>query len=154
MLNKRLAAASLAASLSLGAVLVSAFEGVKTKAYLDSVGIATICYGHTSTVRMGQTKTIEECDKLLKEDLLIAAGDVKRLVKVELPAERRAALISFVFNIGGEKFASSTVLKKLNSGDASGSCAELSRWVYAGGVKLEGLVSRRAVERELCEVGL
>lgn len=154
MLNKRLAAARLAASLSLGAVLVSAFEGVKTKAYLDSVGIATICYGHTSTVRMGQTKTIEECDKLLKEDMRIAADDVNRLVKVVLPVERRAALISFVFNIGGEKFAGSTVLKKLNNGDANGACAELSRWVYAGGVKLDGLVSRRAVERSVCEAGL
>lgn len=29
--------------------------------------------------------------------------------------------------------------------------AELSRWVYAGGRKLQGLVKRRAAERAMCE---
>ncbi|WP_405045477.1 glycoside hydrolase family protein [Pseudomonas aeruginosa] len=50
--------------------------------------------------------------------------------------------------------ARSTLLRKLNAGDVRGACAELSRWVYAGGKKLGGLVRRRAAERELCEIGL
>ncbi|HHG5564729.1 TPA: glycoside hydrolase family protein [Pseudomonas aeruginosa] len=45
-------------------------------------------------------------------------------------------------------------MRKLNAGDVRGACAELSRWVYAGGKKLGGLVRRRAAERELCEIGL
>jgi hypothetical protein len=32
-----------------------------------------------------------------------------------------------------------------------GACAELSRWTYAGGKQLPGLVRRRAAERQLCE---
>ena len=75
-------------------------------------------------------------------------------MKVDMTVERRAALVSFVYNVGGTKFGNSTLLKKLNAGDASGACAELSKWVYAGGVKLKGLVARRAEERQLCEVGL
>ena len=67
---------------------------------------------------------------------------------------RRAALGSFVYNVGEGQFSSSTLLRLLNAGDARGACAQLSRWVFAGGKQLAGLVNRRAAERELCEVGL
>ena len=72
----------------------------------------------------------------------------------QLPDNRRAALGSFVYNVGERQFSSSTLLRLLNSGDVLGACAQLSRWVYAGGKQLAGLVNRRAAERELCEVGL
>jgi lysozyme len=140
--------------MGIASVVVSTFEGVRTKAYLDPVGIPTICYGHTTTAQLGQTKTLAECEKLLNVDLLIAITDVESRVKVPLTVERRAALVDFVYNVGGTKFGGSTLLKKLNSGDVRGACAEFSRWVYAGGVKLQGLVARRAEERALCEVGL
>lgn len=71
-----------------------------------------------------------------------------------MPETRRAALASFVYNVGEGQFSRSTLLRKLNAGDAREACAELSRWVYAGGRVLTGLVKRRAAERELCEVGL
>lgn len=154
MLAKRLAAVTLGATLGIAGAVVAHFEGLETKAYKDPVGIPTICYGHTSTARLGQTKSVAECDQLLQGDLAIALADVDRMVKVPLPAERRAALTSFVYNVGGKKFESSTMLRKLNQGNAAGACAELSRWVNAGGKRLEGLVKRRAAERELCEVGL
>ena len=74
--------------------------------------------------------------------------------QVALPEPPRAALASFVYNVGEGNFARSTLLRKLNQGDLRGACHELSRWVYAGGRKLNGLVSRRATERELCLAGL
>lgn len=154
MLSKRLAAAVFAATMGISAVVATNSEGTKTKAYLDAVGKPTICIGHTATAKLGQTKTLAECEKLLNADLLIAIADVESRVKVPLTVERRAALVDFVFNVGGTKFGGSTLLKKLNAGDTRGACAELSKWVYAGGVKLNGLVSRRAEERQLCEVGL
>lgn len=154
MAISRLRAAIAAATLSIATIVVSTHEGIETKAYLDPVGIPTICYGHTATAKLGQSKTSEQCEALLQKDLLVAIGDVESRVKVDLTIERRAALVSFVYNVGGTKFGSSTLLKKLNAGDPAGACAELSKWVYAGGVKLKGLVSRRAEERALCEVGL
>jgi len=154
MLGKRIAGYSLAATISIATAVVAGFEGLRTKTYLDPVGIPTICYGHTATARIGDSKTPTECKDLLGKDLLIAIQDVESRVKVDLNVERRAGLVSFVYNVGGTKFGSSTLLKKLNAGDSRGACAELSKWVYAGGVKLKGLVARRAEERALCEVGL
>lgn len=143
-----------AGSLAMATALVSHFEGRSLLAYLDPVGIPTICYGSTAGVKLGQTKTPEECRALLAGELGQACASVDKLVRVQLPPARRAALCSFVYNAGPTAFASSTLLRKLNQGDARGACAQLDRWVYAGGQKLGGLVRRRAAERELCEVGL
>lgn len=154
MIKKRLAVASLGAALSIAALLVSWYEGKENTAYRDPVGIVTICYGHTATAKLGQTHTDEECERLLQGDLGEAMAAVGQHVKVPLPVERRAALASFVYNVGEGAFRKSTLLRKLNQGDTAGACAELSRWVYAGGEVLPGLVKRRQTERELCEVGL
>ena len=67
---------------------------------------------------------------------------------------QKAAFLSFAFNVGAQKFCGSTLVKKANQGDMPGACAELSRWTYAGGRELPGLVKRRAAERALCERGL
>ncbi|WP_137163384.1 lysozyme [Pseudomonas asiatica] len=154
MLSKRLVAASLTATVAIASAVVTHFEGLRTKAYLDPVGIPTVCFGHIATAAIGQIKTHAQCQQLLEADLAVAIKSVDSLVKVPLPVERRAALVSFVYNLGAQKFAGSTLLWKLNSGDVRGACAELDRWVFAGGVKLNGLVARRAEERALCEVGL
>jgi lysozyme len=154
MPNKRIAGYTLAATISIATAVVASFEGLRTTAYLDPIGIPTICYGHTATAKIGDSKTPAECKEQLSKDLLIAIQDVENRVKVDMTVERRAALVSFVYNVGGTKFGSSTLLKKLNGGDVRGACAELSKWVYAGGVKLKGLVTRRAEERALCEIGL
>ncbi|WP_370551208.1 lysozyme [Comamonas sp. CMM02] len=71
-----------------------------------------------------------------------------------LMAARR--LFSFGFNVGeGEgAFCKSTLVRKANAGDVQGACAELSRWTYADGKQLPGLVQRRAAERQMCEGGL
>ena len=45
------------------------------------------------------------------------------------------------------------LLKKLNSGDVPGACKELQRWTYAGGKQWKGLITRREIEREVCEWG-
>ncbi|MNZ54089.1 Lysozyme RrrD [compost metagenome] len=153
-LRSKLTAAAGAATLGLAAVVVANYEGLRTSAYLDPVGIPTICYGHTATARMGQALSQAECDRLLEGDLGEALAAVDKLVKVPLPVERRAALASFAYNVGAGQLAGSTLLRKLNAGDADAACAELSRWVYAKGRKLPGLERRRASERELCEVGL
>ncbi|WP_025859057.1 lysozyme [Pseudomonas sp. CHM02] len=153
-LKQRILAASLAGATGMAGVLVSNFEGRSLVAYLDPIGIPTICEGVTRGVRLGQSKTPVQCDELLKAELSIALAGVDRNVTVPLPETRRAAMASFVYNVGEPQFKASTLLRKLNAGDARGACAELSRWVYAKGQKLAGLVNRRAAERELCEVGL
>lgn len=153
-IKTKVASAALAASITVATAVISYYEGYKPVAYKDPVGIVTVCYGHTSTARMGTRLSEAECTALLRDDLSTAFNAVDRLVTVELTVERRAALASFVFNVGEGAFQRSTLLKMLNNGDTQAACAQLDRWVFAKGTKLNGLVVRRATERELCEKGL
>ena len=75
---------------------------------------------------------------------------VDESVKVKLNDYQKAALYSFTYNAGVGAFKSSTMLKKLNAGNTKGACDELRRWTYAGGKQWKGLVTRREIERELC----
>ncbi len=148
-MKSRIAALGLAAALS----LVASFEGLRLAAYKDPVGIPTICYGHISGVRMGQTSTLAECQGLLVDELLAAHDGMARCVRVPLTNGQRGAFTSLTYNIGAGAFCGSTLVRKLNVGDYAGACAEISRWVLARGVKLPGLVRRRAEERAMCENG-
>jgi lysozyme len=153
-IKAKIAGAALAASITVATAVVSFYEGLETDAYYDPIGIVTVCYGHTATAAMGQQLTPQECESLLRDDLSAAFSAVDRHVNVYLTVERRAALASFVFNVGEGAFQRSTLLTKLNAGDTAGACAQLDRWIYAGGKVLPGLVTRRKTERELCELGL
>jgi len=158
LLRSRLAAAALAGSLSMAAALAMWFEGYEPMPYKDTVGIWTVCYGHTSASGTGAVDrtrryTREECADFLDKDLASAFAALDRHVKVVLPDKSRAALASFIFNVGETKFKSSTLLKRINRGEGARACDELSRWVYAGGRKLNGLVTRREAERMLCVEG-
>lgn len=144
--NGRVATVALGTALALGA----RFEGERLQAYRDPVGIPTICRGHTENVRMGDMATPERCAVLARADTLEALREVNRFVTVELNANELAAYADFVYNVGAEKFSRSTLLRKLNAGDHLGACAELLRWVYAGGRMLPGLVRRREAEYRLC----
>ncbi|SDL78068.1 lysozyme [Modicisalibacter muralis] len=152
-LIKRLGIPVIGGALTIAAATVSHFEGRSNEAYLDPVGIPTICDGHTQGVQLGQTLSNDECDKLLAGDLGDAFDAVDQHVDVVLPPTRRAALASFTYNVGEDALMRSTLLRKLNAGDVVGACNELRRWVYAGGRKLAGLVRRRKAERELCLIG-
>ena len=139
-----------AGAVAIATVTVSYFEGRKNHAYLDVVGVPTICDGITQGVKLGQYKNDAECDQLLQKELKASFNTVETYVKVPLTETRKAALASFVYNVGAGAFARSTLLRKLNAGDTQGACDELRRWVFAGGKKWQGLINRREVERWLC----
>lgn len=134
-----------------GLDIVKEAEGLRLSAYLCPAGIPTIGYGHTKGVKLGDTCTKEQAEKWLENDFFTAKQDVKAVVKVPLKENQLDALASFVFNLGVRKLTQSTLLKKLNAGDYSGAAAEFDKWVFAGNVKLNGLIKRRAKERKLFE---
>ena len=134
-----------------GLDIVKEAEGLRLSAYLCPAGIPTIGYGHTKGVKLGDTCTKEQAEKWLENDFFMAKQDVKAVVKVPLKENQLDALASFVFNLGVRKLTQSTLLKKLNAGDYSGAAAEFDKWVFAGKVKLNGLIKRRAKERKLFE---
>jgi lysozyme len=154
VLARRIVVGVALATSAAGVALVGHHEGFRKQAYRDPVGIVTVCYGHTGTARMGQSYSKEACQALLQSDLRAAEAAVRRLVKVPLTQETFDALVSFTFNVGEGNFAKSNLLRKLNAGDYEGACRELSRWIYARGQILPGLITRRKDEKHLCLSGL
>lgn len=152
---KHLSGIGLSAALVLaGAGTVSYYEGVSNKAYLDPVGIWTICYGETKGVNKVDYKTDEECLDSLAEELTEHHKKMVMYIKTPISEKEEAAYLSFTYNVGVGALSKSTLLKKLNSGDRAGACNQLLRWDKAGGKKLKGLTLRRQSENKLCLEGV
>lgn len=134
--------------------LIKSFEGLRTNAYLDAVGVWTIGYGHTAMAGppkpvRGRKITVQEAEDLLLHDLRKYEKPVIDLVKVPLNDNQYGALVSFVYNLGEGNFRSSTLLKKLNRGDYKSVPSEMMKWDKAGGKRLTGLTRRRKEEGKL-----
>ncbi len=142
-----ISALALSASLLVGVVL---HEGYRDTTYLDSVGVPTIGPGRTEGVKPGQHTTVERELVLLLNDLDWRKREIAACVKVPLYQWELDAAMSLAYNIGVKAFCGSTMVKRWNAGDYAGGCAEIKRWVYAGGKKLRGLVARREAEYRLC----
>lgn len=91
---------------------------------------------------------------MLMESLMKADAAVMSCTKVPLSDERRAALVSFTYNVGGGAYCSSTLVRLLNNGFTLEACNQLPRWNKAKGMPLPGLKTRREAERQLCIKGL
>ncbi|MGE4259997.1 lysozyme [Shewanella sp.] len=150
-----LIAAGFSGAVLSGGVMIATEEALVTGSYLDPVDIITACYGHTSpTLTPGQTFTEEQCLAQLAKDLVRYNNQLMSLTRqVQLTDQEHAAYLSFIYNIGAGAFSTSTLRKKLLAGDRVEACQQLSRWVYAKGKKLSGLVIRRERERNLCLQG-
>lgn len=147
-------AIAIASTLITGKTGNDGLEGMRHKPYQDVVGVWTVCYGHTGNdIMLGKTYSKEECKSLLNKDLATVAKQINPYIKVDIPETTRGALYSFVYNIGAGNFKTSTLLYKINHGDIKGACDQLRRWTYAGGKQWKGLVTRREIEREVCEWG-
>lgn len=143
-----------AAAVMAGSGTVSYFEGKENKAYVDPVGIVTICYGETKGVKKGDYKTDEQCLESLASELVEHERGMLKVVRVPLSTKEQAAYLSFTYNLGVKAFTNSTLLKKLNSGDRVGACNQLLRWNKANGKVLNGLTKRRQEENKLCLEGV
>jgi lysozyme len=139
--------------LPLAAELSEAFEGLRLEPYYDPVGYPTIGYGHLlsrvpwEALDRYSPITKAEAEQLLFDDLWVAHRAVRRLCPVELTDGQLAALTDFAFNLGGGALQHSTLRYTILRGDFDGAARQFGRWVYARGIKLPGLVRRRAAER-------
>jgi GH24 family phage-related lysozyme (muramidase) len=105
-------------------------EGKRNSKYKDSVGLWTIGIGHL--IKPGEVfpdvMTDEQVYDLFRKDLQVYEAAVNRFVLVTLKQNQYDALVSFVFNIGINGFAKSTVLKRLNKQDYSGAAEAMLLW--------------------------
>lgn len=153
-LRNKISAAIGGGAIAIATVMLSGKDGLEGReyvAYRDVVGVLTVCDGHTgSDIIHGKRYTDKECDALTRTDLTRIARQVDPHIRVPVSETQRAAIYSFAYNVGATATINSTLLKKLNAQDYGGACADLKRWVYAGGQKWKGLMNRRDVEYEVC----
>lgn len=136
----------------LGRCLIGSAEGLRLDAYLDG-DVWTIGWGTTringKPVTQGMKITRDQAIEYFNHDMSHFEQEICDCVKVPLTDNQFAALMSFIYNFGGTKFRSSTLLKKLNQRDYQGAANEFGRWIHADGQVLQGLVTRRQKEKEL-----
>ncbi len=89
-----------------------------------------------------------ECDARLEQDLARYACAVARALNgAPCTPGQFDALVSFHYNTGA--IAKATLTRLHLAGRYSEAAKEFSRWIYAGGRRLPGLVRRRAAEAAL-----
>jgi lysozyme len=142
----------------MGIALICEFEGCRTEAYQDAVGVWTIGYGHTSVVGLpsvgpAATVTRGEAVEILMRDLETFCAGVKSAITATLNDNQFSALVSFAYNVGLGNFRGSSVLKSVNAYHFDQVPADLALWVRAGGKVLPGLIRRRAAEAALFLAG-
>ena len=116
-----------------GKLAIEAREGVRLKAYVDSVGVLTIGCGHTSAagpphVVPGLVITHAECDAILARDLAAVEAMVNRVITAPMKQNEFDAFVSIAYNIGNNAFEHSSIVKAFNSGDHKGTSAAIMKW--------------------------
>lgn len=77
---------------------------------------------------------------------MLVEASLKSVLTRDVTQAQWDALALFVNNIGVHAFARSTLLRKLNGGDAIGARLELRKWVHVDGSPSTGLLKRRLAE--------
>ena len=134
-----------------GLDLIKLSEGFRAFPYKDVAGILTIGYGHRIAPHESFPEPITEpeAETLLARDVAIAGQSVSRLVHVPLTQGQFDALVDFVFNLGAERLANSTLLRDLNTGSFPEAAQQLLLWDHSGSKINPGLSRRRHAEFQL-----
>lgn len=132
-----------------GVGLIIEFEGFRSEAYLCPAGVATIGFGFTKHVRLGDKMTRSEAAERLKRELVEYEQGVLSACKLPPNENEFSALVCFAFNIGIAALKKSTVIKRHNEGDKQAAARAFGLWNKAGGKTLPGLTRRRMAEAAL-----
>jgi len=138
-----------------GIAIIRKYEGLRLQAYICPSGLATIGFGATffengTRVQLGDKISRDRADQLLFFQVKLFAEEVRRTVKSNINENQLGALVSFCFNVGGARFSSSTLARKVNANPSDSTIRnEFMRWTRGGGKVLPGLVKRREEEANL-----
>ena len=113
----------------------------------------SIGYGHqiqpNEIELMTQTITEEKALELFQKDVEAIRKQMNSLIKVPINKNQQLALLSLRYNIGGDAFKGSTLLRLLNQGNYTGAALRFAEWRLSEGRISNGLVARRERERVL-----
>lgn len=149
------------------------WEGERTTAYKDIVGVATICMGETQGVKMGMKVTHEQCLDMFADRVPDYLDKVEALIP-GLPNNRKISYTDFSWNLGVASLTQRTtrpdprfpndktkrieipgtsIVDLEKAGKWQQACERMSQFVYAGGKVIPQLVRRRASGVKLCLTG-
>ncbi|NGZ18011.1 lysozyme [Vibrio aestuarianus] len=134
-------------------------EGCRRAPYKCPAGLLTDGIGNTHG-SIGKPKTDEQIAKDWVLNIIDAQHCLVSVTPIEtLTQGQRDAMVSFIFNTGCTTFKNNRngtqtrIAKHARAGNLTAACHELNDWVYGGGVKLKGLITRRRIETEMCLAG-
>lgn len=136
-----------------GYELIQSFEGFRAKAAKLKDGGFTVGFGHKTTAREGMVVNRDQAEELLRWDIAPIEDTIRQNVFAPMNQNQFDALASFVFNIGGDEFKTSDVLKHLNQGEFISAAIELGAWrrahINGQQIVIDALVRRRTQEAAL-----
>lgn len=131
-------------------------EGYFDKAYRCPAGIPTLGYGSIrwdakTPVKMGDTCTREQAERLLLKEVQRVEDEIDRVIKVPLTQGQGDCLVSFFYNLGlgwlnGKGHPQATFVKYLNRGEYDKVPSELLKFKNANGKPINALLVRRQEE--------
>jgi len=135
-----------------GLKLLEEFEGLRTKAYRDVVGVWTIGIGHTGPeVHSGLVWTKEQAYEALAKrlDEEFEPAVLEGIHNSPVTQNQFDAMVSLAYNIGAYGFKNSSVARLHRTGNYIAAAQAFELWVKAGGRYLEPLHRRRIKEAQL-----
>lgn len=145
-----------AAVLALATPFIATWEGKENEVYLDRIAVPTVltvCYGETDPkyAYTGAKYSDSECLDMLQRRVSGFYDRMSTMAAVDkIPVSVQAGMLELMYNIGDGQFRSSSILRLANAGNYKAACAQLDRWVNAGGKRIRGLVNRRNASEAMC----
>lgn len=134
-----------------GLELIGNAEACRTQPYMCPAHVLTVGIGSTTSVKQGKIYTLEEIAAMWVSDIAKAEKCVNLYANgAKMSDNQFSAVTSLTFNAGCGNIKTSTLARYAKQGQWPEMCAQLHKWVYANGKKLNGLVKRRADEYNLC----
>jgi lysozyme len=131
-------------------------EGCRLHPYKCPAGLLTNGMGNTHNVSRAPI-TLEQATKDWVRNIKSAENCLfSSAPNDDLTQGNIDGFTSFIFNTGCRRFrynrdgSKTRIYKKIQAGQYTAACYELTYWVWAAGVKLPGLVIRREDEKGLC----
>lgn len=138
--------------LTSGALLILTVEGYQPKVIIPIPGDApTACVGHKDPyMKLGTVLSDKQCFQFLDADTSLAQNAVLKSIHVPINRNMLDAYTSFTFNVGATNWRHSSVLRLVNEGKYVEACNFMTKYHYAQGRSVRGLVNRRVTEVAVC----
>lgn len=133
-----------------GLELIGNAESCRRDPYMCPARVLTVGIGSTSKVE-NRRYSDSEIAEMWVADIRAAEKCVNKYANgKQMTGNQFSAITSFTFNVGCGALQKSSLARYAKREQWSQMCGELSKWVYIGKEKSNGLANRRGNEFELC----